>query len=105
MAFPKAARLELIGLGRALVADPAWLNKARQGRSHDIRYCLSCNTCWGTIVAAHLPIACVNNPRVGRVDEVDYRPTPAQYGAAWWWSAPASPAWRPPGSPPREATK
>ena len=59
------------------MADPAWLDKARRGRSHDIRYCLSCNTCWGTIVAAHLPIACVNNPRVGRADEVDYWPTPA----------------------------
>jgi len=68
---------ELIGLGRALVADPAWLDKARRGRTHDIRYCLSCNTCWGTIVAAHLPIACVNNPRVGRGDEVDYWPAPA----------------------------
>jgi hypothetical protein len=69
---------ELIGLGRALVADPAWLNKARGGRAHDIRYCLSCNTCWGTIVAAHLPIACVNNPRVGRADEVDYWPAAAE---------------------------
>jgi hypothetical protein len=68
---------ELIGLGRALVADPAWLNKATHGRTHDIRYCLSCNTCWGTIVAAHLPIACVNNPRVGRTTEVDYWPPPA----------------------------
>jgi len=68
---------ELIGLGRALLADPAWLDKARRGRTHDIRYCLSCNTCWGTIVAAHLPIACVNNPRVGRGDEVDYWPAPA----------------------------
>jgi len=68
---------ELIGLGRALVADPAWLDKARGGRTHAIRYCLSCNTCWGTIVAAHLPIACVNNPRVGRPDEVDYWPAPA----------------------------
>lgn len=68
---------ELIGLGRALVADPAWLDKARRGRAHDIRYCLSCNTCWGTIVTAHLPIACVNNPRVGQADEVDYWPKPA----------------------------
>ncbi len=68
---------ELIGLGRALVADPAWLDKALGGRTHAIRYCLSCNTCWGTIVAAHLPIACVNNPRVGRSDEVDYWPTPS----------------------------
>ncbi len=67
---------ELIGLGRALVADPAWLAKAVRGRAHAIRYCLSCNTCWATIVR-HRPIACVNNPRVARPDEVDFWPPPA----------------------------
>jgi hypothetical protein len=65
---------QLIGLGRPLLADPAWPNKARQGRTWDIRYCLSCNTCWGTIVAQQVPIACVNNPRVARTDEVDFWP-------------------------------
>ena len=65
---------ELIGLGRSLIADPAWLNKAAANRTHDIRYCLSCNTCWGTIIQAKRPIACVNNPRVGRVDETDFWP-------------------------------
>ena len=35
---------ELIGLGRPLIADAAWLNKAVAGRAHDIRYCVSCNT-------------------------------------------------------------
>ena len=64
----------LIALGRPLVADPAWPRKAGTGRSWDIRYCLSCNTCWGAIVTMHVPIACVNNPRVGRSDEVDYEP-------------------------------
>ncbi|MGE0221629.1 MAG: FAD-dependent oxidoreductase [Acetobacteraceae bacterium] len=64
----------LIALGRPLVADPAWPNKARQGRTWDIRYCLSCNTCWGAIIMMHVPIACVNNPRVSRPDEVDFRP-------------------------------
>jgi len=68
----------LIALGRPLVADPAWPNKAAQGRTWDIRYCLSCNTCWGAIVTMHVPIACVNNPRVARPDEVDFRPPPAQ---------------------------
>src|SRR5690606_23173054 len=34
---------ELIGLGRPLVTDPAWVNKAAAGRAHDIRYCVSCN--------------------------------------------------------------
>ena len=68
---------ELIGLGRALVVDPAWPLKAAQGRSGEIRYCVSCNTCWDTIITRHQPIACVNNPRVGRVDEVDFWPPPA----------------------------
>ncbi len=65
---------QLIAMGRTLMADPAWPEKARTGRSWDIRYCLSCNTCWGVIVTQHAPIACVNNPRVAQPDEVDFRP-------------------------------
>ena len=70
----------LIALGRPLVADPAWPRKAAEGRTWDIRYCLSCNTCWGAIIMMHVPIACVNNPRVSRPDEVDFSPPvpPAQ---------------------------
>jgi 2,4-dienoyl-CoA reductase-like NADH-dependent reductase (Old Yellow Enzyme family)/thioredoxin reductase len=64
----------LIALGRPLVADPAWPRKAAAGRTWDIRYCLSCNTCWGAIIMMHVPIACVNNPRVSRPDEVDFVP-------------------------------
>jgi len=67
---------ELVALGRALVTDPAFLDKAARGRAHDIRYCVSCNTCWGTIVS-HRPIACDNNPRVGTPDEADWWPAPA----------------------------
>ena len=67
----------LIALGRPLVADPAWPRKAAEGRTWDIRYCLSCNTCWGAIVMMHVPIACVNNPRVSRPDEVDFSPARA----------------------------
>jgi 2,4-dienoyl-CoA reductase-like NADH-dependent reductase (Old Yellow Enzyme family) len=66
----------LIGLGRPLIADPAWPKKAEQGRTWDVRYCLSCNTCWGAIIMMHVPVACVNNPRVSRADEVDYWPEP-----------------------------
>jgi hypothetical protein len=65
---------ELIGLGRALVADPAWPSKAARGRTSDIRYCISCNTCWDTIVTRHQPMACVQNSRVALPDEVDWWP-------------------------------
>src|SRR6185295_17642266 len=69
-----AGEAELIGLGRALVADPAWPIKAAQGRTNEIRYCISCNTCWDTIVTRHAPMACVQNPRVALPDEVDWWP-------------------------------
>ncbi len=65
---------EFVALGRALVTDPAWLTKAARGRAHDIRYCVSCNTCWDTIVTQHRAIACDNNPRVAAGDEVDWWP-------------------------------
>jgi 2,4-dienoyl-CoA reductase-like NADH-dependent reductase (Old Yellow Enzyme family) len=67
---------ELIGLARALIADPAWGVKAHEGRARDIRYCVSCNTCWETIVH-HQKLACDNNPRVAEDDEVDWWPKPA----------------------------
>ncbi len=64
---------DLIMLSRPLLADPAWVNKASEGRSDDIRLCIGCNTCWGEIIAGR-QISCVVNPRVGREDEGDWRP-------------------------------
>jgi 2,4-dienoyl-CoA reductase-like NADH-dependent reductase (Old Yellow Enzyme family) len=69
---------ELVGIGRALVTDAAWLAKAVAGRAHDIRYCVSCNTCWERITVLRVPLACDNNPRVGEPDEADWRPSPAR---------------------------
>jgi 2,4-dienoyl-CoA reductase-like NADH-dependent reductase (Old Yellow Enzyme family) len=67
---------DLIGLGRTLVTDPAWGLKSSQGREAEIRYCVSCNSCWAAITE-HRALACDNNPRVGRADEVDWWPAPA----------------------------
>jgi len=67
---------DLIGLGRPLIADPAWGLKSSQGRAADIRYCVSCNSCWAAITE-HRALGCDNNPRVGRTDEVDWWPVPA----------------------------
>jgi dimethylglycine catabolism A len=64
---------ELVALGRALVTDPAWPLKAAQGRERDIRYCVSCNTCWGQVIEGQ-HLACDNNPRVAEPDEVDWWP-------------------------------
>lgn len=70
---------ELVGLGRPLVTDAAWPNKAKQGRASDIRYCVSCNTCWAAIIRDGGTIACDNNPRVGFLKEADWWPQPANH--------------------------
>lgn len=67
---------ELVMLARPLVTDPAWGAKARAGREAEIRYCVSCNTCWHTITTGR-GLRCDNNPRVGAGDEADWHPQPA----------------------------
>ncbi len=67
---------DLVFIGRPLITDPAWGEKARTGREAQIRYCVSCNTCWRSIVDGRY-LACDNNPRVGEADEADWRPPPA----------------------------
>lgn len=67
---------ELVFLGRPLITDPAWPAKAESGRETEIRYCVSCNTCWRSIIDGHR-LECDNNPRVATADEADWRPAPA----------------------------
>lgn len=71
--FVRDGLADLVMLGRPLVTDPAWGIKAEQGREAQIRYCVSCNTCWGAIVGGST-ISCDNNPRVGADDETDWQP-------------------------------
>lgn len=63
---------DLIGIGRALIVDPAWPNKAKLGRARDIRYCVSCNTCW-KVINAGSPLKCDNNPRLAMPDELNVK--------------------------------
>lgn len=67
---------DLVFMGRPLITDPAWGEKARTGREAQIRYCVSCNTCWRTVIEG-TRLECDNNPRVGEPDEVDWQPAQA----------------------------
>jgi 2,4-dienoyl-CoA reductase-like NADH-dependent reductase (Old Yellow Enzyme family) len=59
-----------ITLVRALIADPEWVNKARDGRHEEIRRCTGINqSCYGNLLQS-MPINCVQNPAVGREDEL-----------------------------------
>jgi hypothetical protein len=68
---------DMIGLGRSLIVDPAWPQKAQAGRASDIRYCVSCNTCWKTI-NNNRHMGCDNNPRLAQANELDERLEPAR---------------------------
>ena len=60
---------DFLVLARQQIADPEWVNKAREGRSDDIRPCISCNTCMQQITIDHQPLRCSVNPLAGR--EID----------------------------------
>lgn len=54
---------DLIGIGRGLIADPDWCNKARYGNIDDIRKCISCNVgCVGNRIGGNKPLRCTVNP-------------------------------------------
>ena len=56
---------DLIGMGRGLIADPAWVNKVATGHECDLRKCISCNIgCAGNRVGVNRPIRCTVNPSV-----------------------------------------
>ncbi|MDX2222425.1 MAG: FAD-dependent oxidoreductase [Rhodospirillaceae bacterium] len=74
--FIRDGLADLVMLGRPLVTDPAWGKKSFEGRERQIRYCVSCNTCWHIIIDGGR-LQCDNNPRVGAKDEADWWPKPA----------------------------
>lgn len=62
----KEGRADIVAMGRSLLADPEYPNKARNGDLTRIRPCIGC--CLGCIhnVLQLEPGACVANPEVGR---------------------------------------
>jgi len=59
---------DLIGIGRGLLADPQWCNKAFEGRRDEIRLCIGCLACFKEICKLHR-VKCAVNPITGRERE------------------------------------
>ncbi len=57
-------KADLIALGRALIADPHFPNKAKDGQLDDIRTCISCNRCIESI--SDKKLVCTVNPYIGK---------------------------------------
>jgi len=67
-------KADFVALGRQLIADPYWPQKARENRVDDIRRCISCNVgCVGRIFVC-LPAACTVNAQAGREKEFEIKP-------------------------------
>lgn len=64
---------DLIALGRPLLADAQWANKAKAGLDADIRPCTSCNYCVASHAGPEGIISCAENPRTGH--ELDPLPS------------------------------
>jgi len=63
----KDGKADFLALGRALLADPYWPNKAKEGREKEIIPCISCNVgCIGERIFRNLHIRCALNPLTGR---------------------------------------
>jgi len=60
---------DLIGVGRAQLADPEWCNKALKGNTEDIRICLGCLSCFSEICKVKR-VKCAVNPHTGH--ELEY---------------------------------
>ena len=73
----REGQADMVALGRSLLADPEYPNKAKNGMISNIRPCVGC--CLGCIhaVLAKEPGSCVVNPDVGR----EYKLTGAGAGA------------------------
>lgn len=62
--------VDLVGMTRAMLADPEMPSKARDGRLDEIRKCIGCNTCIGRVVHGEVKTPlCAVNPIVGHEAE------------------------------------
>ncbi len=59
-------KADMIGVARALIADPEFVNKFSKGNAEDIRACIGCNQACVGHRLAHYAISCIQNPVSGR---------------------------------------
>ena len=67
-------KCDMVAVGRALIADPHWANKAKSGRTETITPCIRCNICHHQLWRG-APLCCSMNPYVMREAE-QYLPAP-----------------------------
>jgi 2,4-dienoyl-CoA reductase (NADPH2) len=69
-----AGDADMVSMARPLLADPAWVNKARTGRSEHINTCIACNQACLDHVFANRRASCLVNPRACHETELTIEP-------------------------------
>ncbi|MEM2905229.1 MAG: FAD-dependent oxidoreductase [Candidatus Bathyarchaeia archaeon] len=67
-----SGKADMVALGRALLADPDWVNKTMAGKR--ICPCIRCNVCHYEAVAKTSKITCTVNPHLMREAEAPHKP-------------------------------
>jgi 2,4-dienoyl-CoA reductase (NADPH2) len=75
----REGKADLIAVGRGLLADPEFANKAREGRVDEIRKCIGCCVCFDAMMsqihrAGPGGVICAINPELGREGEPLLKP-------------------------------
>ncbi|UNK49199.1 NADPH-dependent 2,4-dienoyl-CoA reductase [Lysobacter sp. S4-A87] len=66
---------DMVSMARPLLADPQWVNKAREQRADDINTCIACNQACLDHVFENKTASCLVNPRACAETELNYTPT------------------------------
>ena len=69
---------DLVSMARPLLADPAFVNKMREGRADQINICIACNQACLDHYFTNEAITCLVNPRAAREDEFTDSPAATQ---------------------------
>jgi len=65
---------DMVSMARPLLADPAWVNKAKAGRSERINTCIACNQACLDHVFQNKRASCLVNPRACHETELQIEP-------------------------------
>ncbi len=72
----KAGKADFVALGRALLADPEWPLKVKEGRLEDICPCIGCHDGCLARIMTGVSLSCTVNPATG--NEKEYTITPSE---------------------------
>ena len=80
---------DMISMARPFLADPEWVNKAKEEKADEINTCIGCNQACLDHVFQQKVASCLVNPRACHETELNYHPTENQQKVAVIGAGPA----------------